>query len=191
MDIEAIKQKVGERLGAKRFRHTEGVAGLAVELAGKLGEDPKAAAVAAWLHDVAKAMSIEEQLDYAARHGLPLSEDDYVSKGVIHARVGAHIASEEFGLRDKEVLFAIYHHPTGHGRMNRFHKILMAADYLEPNRTFEFRERLLDGVIKDFESGMLGVIRNRLEYILAKGDTIHPNSIDFYNLQLRIVNEGK
>ncbi len=151
MDIAAIRERIGDRLSDKRFRHTEGVAGLAAELAARLGEDVTAIETAAWLHDAAKSMSIEEQLDYASKHAISLSEDDLLSRGVVHARIGAHIAFEEFGIRDEEILFAIYHHPTGHPKMKTFHKILMAADYLEPNRTFDFRQKLLDEVYGDFE----------------------------------------
>lgn len=186
-DIETIRQKIGERLSDKRFRHTEGVAGLAAELAARLGEDLLAIETAAWLHDAAKSMTLDEQMEYVTRHGLKLSDDDLISRGVIHARIGAHIAFEEFGVRDEEILFAIYHHPTGHPKMKVFHKILMAADYLEPNRTFEFRQSLLDEVNRDFETGMLAIIRNRLVYMLDKGLTIHPNSVDYYNMQLKLV----
>lgn len=187
MDITEIKRRVSEKLGEKRLRHTEGVVATAVELAARNGFDPRKAELAAWLHDCAKWMTIDEQLAYAAEKKVFLSEDDYVSKGVIHGRIGARMAEEEYGVHDRDVLFAIYYHSTGHARMNAFHKVLMASDYLEPGRVFDFRQTLLDEVYADFEAGMFSVIRNRLAYIVGKGDPVHPDSVGFYNAQLALV----
>jgi predicted HD superfamily hydrolase involved in NAD metabolism len=187
MEISEIRRIVGGRLSAKRARHTEAVAALAGELAGEIGEDPRKAELAGWLHDCAKHMSIEEQLAFAAKNGIALSADDHVSLGMIHARLGAFLAATEFGVRDEDVLTAIRFHATGRAGMSRFEKLVMAADYLEPNRPFDFRERVLARVRADFEAGMLEVVKSRLLAVIAKGRPVHPDSVAFYDEQLVIV----
>lgn len=186
MDVTEIRRVVGGRLSAKRARHTEAVAALAAELARELGEDPDRAALAAWLHDYAKHMSIEAQLAFAAANGIPLSADDRLCLGMIHARIGAFLAEVELGVRDEGVLAAVRYHATGRAGMSRFEKLLMAADYLEPNRPFDFRERVLAEVRADFEKGMLSVIGSRLLAMIAKGRPVHPDSVAFYNEQIGI-----
>jgi predicted HD superfamily hydrolase involved in NAD metabolism len=187
MELAEIRRIVAAKLSETRARHTESVAALAIDLAGLVGEDPARAELAAWLHDCAKHMSIDEQIAFAARERIALSENDFISKGVIHSRLGAWLAVHEYGVRDAEVVSAVLHHSTGRARMPRFEKLLMAADYLEPNRPFDFREATLAEVRADFERGMLAVIGNRLLAVIAKGRPVHPDSIAFYNSQLSLV----
>jgi len=186
MEIAEIKKRVGGLLNEKRLRHTESVAALAMELSRGIGEDPQRAEIAAWLHDCAKYMTIEEQIAFAAEKEIALTEDDLRSKGVIHSRIGVWLAINEYGVRDAEILSAVLNHSTGRAGMSRFSKLLMAADYLEPNRPFDFRARVLDVVRRDFEQGLLEVIGNRLLAVIAKAKPVHPDSIFFYNSQREI-----
>jgi predicted HD superfamily hydrolase involved in NAD metabolism len=183
MEIEEIRRMVAARLSEKRARHTLSVAKLAGELADLFGEDAAKAELAGTLHDCAKHMAIEEQLAFARDNGVALTDDDLASPGVVHAKIGAFLARREFGVGDEAVISAVRTHSTGRAGMSRLEKIVMAADYLEPNRPWEFRAAMLDCVRGDLEKGVLEMIRHRLLDVIGKGKPVHPASVAFYNWQ--------
>ena len=53
---------------------------------------------------------------------------------MLHGKLGAYYAKEEFNIKDKDVLNAIAYHTTGRPNMSLLEKIVFVADYIEPNR---------------------------------------------------------
>ena len=53
---------------------------------------------------------------------------------LIHAKLGAYLAENEYKIKDREILDAITWHTTGRPAMTMLEKILYIADYIEPNR---------------------------------------------------------
>ena len=54
---------------------------------------------------------------------------------MLHAKAGAIIARDEYGVRDTEILDAIRYHTTGRPHMTLLEKIIFIADYIEPGRS--------------------------------------------------------
>lgn len=189
MIIDEIKRNLSETLKPKRYNHTLSVAELAQVIIEKLNItiDPEKMELAALLHDCAKGMSIDDQIQYAKDNKVPLSLNDLYSKGVIHARVGRHMAQHQFGIQDPQILQAIYIHPTGNEWMSEFDKVLYAADYLDPNRKLKESAELLEIIMNDFEEGVFRVILRKNRYVEKKRKYIHPASIAFYNKQLKLL----
>lgn len=102
--------------------------------------------------------------------------------GLLHGPVGAdrlRIA----GVADGELLHAVAWHTAGSADFSALGRALYAADFLEPGRPFrpewraELRERArvdLDGVVRE-------IVRARIEHLLARGSTVLPRTIAFWN----------
>ena len=72
--IYLLYKKMDERLGHHRYIHSVGVAGTAVSLAMKYGEDIYKAQIAGILHDCAKCYSDEELVKLCRKNDLEITE---------------------------------------------------------------------------------------------------------------------
>lgn len=157
------------RLSESRIRHTLGVRETAVELADRFGARMQAAAVAAILHDIAKALPLSEMQDVAKRWNLALPEDILESGDLLHGPAGAAIAGHELGIRDPEILSAIACHTVGKPGMSKLEKILFIADAIEPNRRpYPGLEDLRRLVQTDLDAAVLASMHRTREYVLSK-----------------------
>lgn len=129
-----LQKKLQKDLKPSRYQHTLGVAYTAASLAMRYGYPMESAYVAGLLHDCAKYMTPQELIKYCKKHDLPISESEYESPQLLHAKVGARKAKEDYGVTDSEILHAITYHTTGCPGMNLLDKIIFTADYIEPNR---------------------------------------------------------
>ena len=53
---------------------------------------------------------------------------------VLHAKYGAWLAENKYGIEDPEIISAIACHTTGKADMSVLDKIVYIADYIEPRR---------------------------------------------------------
>jgi predicted HD superfamily hydrolase involved in NAD metabolism len=137
---------------------------------------------AALLHDVAKEMDGEAMRQAIAEGWIVFGNDLLETRGLVHAPLSAAYAERRFGLRDREALFAIAYHPTGHPDFGDLGLAIFLADYLEPNRTFEnHREVLLALAYKDPVRAALEVARQKIDIMKRKNRSPHPVSIAFHD----------
>ncbi|MBR3468959.1 MAG: bis(5'-nucleosyl)-tetraphosphatase (symmetrical) YqeK [Lachnospiraceae bacterium] len=123
-----------ETLSGKRFQHTLGVAYTATAMAMKYDVDVKKALIAGLLHDCAKCMSDEKLLKLSEKENIEVTDVERRNPYLLHAKVGAMLASKEYGIDDEEILDAITYHTTGRPGMTDLDKIVFVADYIEPGR---------------------------------------------------------
>lgn len=187
MTTEKLRRKLFDSLPEERVRHTNGVVAVAVSLARALRVDTEKVEIAALLHDCAKFLAIEGQIRYAQENGIYLSEADLQSKGVIHSRVGAHMALTVYKVSDPEILDAIRNHTTGNAGLGIIGRIVFAADILDPNRGLPENAKLTRKAHKNFERTVLKLIKSNMKYVLKLGLPLHPDSVAFYNDQLHRV----
>jgi len=90
--------------------------------------------LAACLHDCAKELKNDEQIELAKFYGIEIYPEDLLSPNLLHARNGAAIAEERYDIVDPRVLSAIREHTLGAPDMCLEAKILYLADMLEPGR---------------------------------------------------------
>lgn len=100
---------------------------------------------------------------------------------LLHGPVGEKMARYVFGIDDFDVLMAIKYHSTGRKDMTTLDKIVYIADYIEPERMFPGIDKIRDMVEVDLDRAVLMAIDNTIGYILAKGELIHPYTIDARN----------
>jgi predicted HD superfamily hydrolase involved in NAD metabolism len=108
---------------------------------------------------------------------MPISSFERANPVVLHARLGASIAQEAFGVHDPEVLSAIAKHTVGDDAMSPLDCAVYLADGLEPGRDFSHRRELWDAALRDLDEGMRGVLRSTLQYLVRKGIPVAPQTV--------------
>ena len=138
----------------QRVKHADGCSRLAAELAARYGADQTDAIRAGILHDITKALTVEQQRMICEKYQVPLTEDEKRYPKLLHAPTGAAIAEHIFG-ENEAVCTAIRWHTTGRAGMNLLEKILYIADYAEPTRAFEGLEVLRYILMRDLDAAVL------------------------------------
>jgi len=133
-DVRKLTKAMEETLSGKRFQHTLGVAYTAAAMAMKYEVDVKKALIAGLLHDCAKCVSDEKLLKLSEKENIEVTDVERRNPYLLHAKVGAMLATKEYGIDDEEILDAITYHTTGRPGMTDLEKIVFVADYVEPGR---------------------------------------------------------
>ncbi len=162
----AVREHLGQR---HRFGHTLRVARMAAKLARAHGLDPERARLAGLLHDLARLWPNERLLHASAERGLTVDDFERANPVVLHARLGAEIARETFGVDDEAVLSAIRKHTVAAGDMSPLDAVVYLADGLEPGRDFSGRAELAALAETDLDAAMRAVLTSSLAYLRGRG----------------------
>lgn len=133
-ELQRIKKILKKELDKNRYEHTMGVMYTAGCLAMAHGADLERAQLAGLLHDCAKCMPNDKKLKLCEKNNIPVSDVERENPVLLHAKAGAFLAKNIYGVEDTEVLHAIAVHTTGVPEMSVLDKIVFIADYIEPNR---------------------------------------------------------
>ena len=174
-EIESwLKSSVSE----KRFHHIVRVAKTAKKYAKKLLLDHYKAELSGWLHDCAKEVPNEKLLEIAKEKNIELDKTDFDNPHVLHARVGALIAREKFGIDDVDILAGIRCHTLAEPDMSKIAMVVYLADSCEPGRDRKsaapIRKTFKE---KGLESAVLHAINSKLLDIIKKNKIVHPLTI--------------
>ncbi len=96
---------------------------------------------------------------------------------VLHARLGAEIARERFGVTDAAVLQAIARHTVAAADMSRLDAIVYLADALEPGRAFAEREAYESLAFADLDAAMVAVLESSLAYLARRNLEAAPQTL--------------
>lgn len=176
--LERLKPLISE----ERFKHTLSTEKTAVELAQIHGCDKDKASLAALLHDCAKRISKNPE-EFCKEHNLSSYLHDYddYPLPVLHAPMGAHLAKEEFGVTDPEVLSAITWHTSGKPNMSLMDKIIYLADYTEPGRYSTPQLEEVRSLSKtNLDKAMVKALEYSIERIKSKGNPVHYTTLNAY-----------
>ncbi len=138
-ELKALRDEVKSRLSEKRFRHTLGVEKMAAYL-GKfcLKDKIQSLRAAALLHDIAKELSPDEQIDLIRKGAIRLSEEELLSIPTLHSFASVYLIKRDFPkFSEKNILLACKNHTVGAPRMSVFEEIIFLSDYIEEGRTYE------------------------------------------------------
>lgn len=173
---DAVVAELSANLSEKRLKHILGVRDTMAELALRHHLDPEEAEWAALLHDLAKGMSVEEQLAFCERHGIPLTEEDRLQPSVLHAYVGAELARERYGASET-VCSAIRAHTTGWIPMSSLDMALYVADFCEPSRPFPEAAEVRRIAQENLKKATIATMTYKLLHLLERGSPIHPRTV--------------
>ena len=135
------------------------------------------ARVAALLHDCTKRLDMEEQLALCRQYGIQLDALEQQALKLLHAKTGAAIARDVFGV-DDEIYRAIWWHTTGHAGMTLLEKIMYLADYIEPSRDFPGVDKLRAVCYKDLDECLLMGLEMTIEEMTSMGNPVHHATIE-------------
>ena len=181
VDNFEIRRQLQEKLKPHRYEHTLGVSYTAVCLAMRYGCDMKQAELAGLLHDCARQFKVEEMVKKCTKYEIEITESERQNPLLLHAKLGARIASEEYHVEDPEILSAIRYHTTGRPAMTLLDKIIYLADYIEPRRD---QAPDLDTVrplaFQDLDACIYLVMKHILEYLEQTGGVIDETTRQAY-----------
>lgn len=181
MTFDKMKENLKQTLNEERFRHSLEVMNEAGRLAGFYGTDVEKARIAGLLHDCAKSIRKDEM--YKTLEKYPVVLDDIQKKApvLLHGILGSFYAKEYYGVRDREILDAIYWHTTGRAGMTKLEKIIFVADYIECGRNFEGVEEIRKQAYNDIERCIVMCCNSTIRYIMHKESLLHPYIIETRN----------
>lgn len=162
---------------AKRIRHIRGTETAAVRLAERWGADVEKARRAAILHDCTKYLSGEEQLRLCRKYDVELDELEKSAVKLLHAKTGAWLARELYGV-DDEIFSAIYWHTTGKADMSLLEKVIYLADYMEPGRDFPGVEKLRVLAEHDLDAAVLMGFEMSVEEMRERSLPVHRKTLE-------------
>ncbi|MGI6093506.1 MAG: HD domain-containing protein [Veillonellaceae bacterium] len=189
MELEAIIDKLKISLTPKRLLHSYGVSETAVLLASKYDADQDKARLAGILHDCAREIPSRKLADEASKRMINIDEVERLQPILLHAALGAKLAEEKYGIRDKEILEAIEKHTVGGLSMSKLAKIVYLADFIEPNRNFPGVEKLRQIAENNLDHAVLAAYDHTLEYIIKQRGLIHPATVAGRNQILKNITE--
>lgn len=179
--FEEIQEKLQQILEKKRYEHTIGVMYTAGCLAMAHGFSMEKSMLAGLLHDCAKCMSHEEHVALCNLHQVPISEAEHQNKSLLHAKAGAILAEDEYGITDPEILHAIAVHTTGQPDMSVLDKIIYIADYIEPSRDKAMHlEQIRALAYQDLDACMAQILYDTLKYLETKSHHIDDTTQETY-----------
>ncbi|GAC1304789.1 MAG: bis(5'-nucleosyl)-tetraphosphatase (symmetrical) YqeK [Vulcanimicrobiaceae bacterium] len=169
-----VRAQIG---GAHRYAHSVRVARFAGRLARRHGEDATRARLAGLLHDIARLYDVPRLLAECAARGLTLDAFETRNPIVMHARLGAALARERFGIDDAGVLDAIARHTVAAPVMSGLDAVLFLADALEPGRTFADRAAYAELAFVDLEGAMTAVLSSTVDYLKRRELEVAPQTL--------------
>lgn len=129
------------------------------------------------LHDLARLYSNAELVEECERRAMPIDEFERRNPIVLHARLGAALAREMFGVYDLEVLSAIEKHTLGAAEMSPLDCVVYLADALEPGRDYSNRASVWNLAKHDMRAAMSAAIDDALVYLAAQGREPAPQTL--------------
>lgn len=173
--VGEFRKKLKKKLNDSRYEHSLSVSYTCVCLAMRYGYSLEKAEIAGLLHDCAKCYEDDTYVHRCEKHGIILSEAEKAVPVVLHAKLGAWMARERYGIQDGEILSAIACHTTGKPDMSLLDKILYVADYIEVRRdkasNLDEMRRL---AFEDIDEALYQIIKSSLEYLNSKGKALDP-----------------
>ena len=188
-DLKLLQKKMKEALSEDRYEHTIGVMYTAESLAMRYGVDMTKAAVAGLLHDCAKCIPNAQKIKMCKKNDIEITDMEEKNPSLLHAKLGAYLAEDVYGITDSEILNAIRWHTTGKPDMSMMDIIIYMADYIEPNRDKAPNLRAIRKLcFENIEEALYQVLEGTLEYLANCPDMIDPMtkvSYDFYKWKLK------
>ena len=192
--IKKIEEFVYDKLKnhQDRLTHTYGVVNMALELnrVFKLGLDEEKIKIACLLHDAWKYLSYEESREILIKYESKNMWNKIKNvPSIWHGYVGAILIKSELGIEDFDIISAIRYHSTGKVRMNMLQKVVFMSDYIEINRQGANFVTAREEVFKDFNKGLVYILKSSYEYLTSNNYEIYPDTLKILKYYEGEINE--
>lgn len=176
MVIDRVRNRVVRELSPDRARHVHGVVVTADRIARSVGVDPLRARLAGWAHDLCREWDGGELCAYVDREGFPPTPTEERHPVLCHGPAAATLLEKEYNLAESDILEAVRWHSTGNAGLGSLARVLYAADYLEPGRSYTteaFREHAL-------RQPLPGMVKAVLDHVLERNLPMSPETEALY-----------
>ena len=176
-----IVAKEKSNMTEDRFEHCIGVSKTAKKLAELNQYDEDKAALAGFIHDYAKQVSVEDYREVIKTKGF---DQDLLNwnRSIWHGIVGTYFIQRDLKITDTEILTAVRRHTTADVEMTTLDKIVFMADYIEPGRSFPGVEEARKITYANIDKGVGYQLAHTLEFLIEKRNKIYPRTLDAYNV---------
>lgn len=188
-NLMKIAAKLKKYLDEDRLWHTLGVMQMSASLAIRYDYPMERAQLAGLLHDCAKCIPAKKKLKICKENKIPVTDFEREHTFLLHAKVGAWVAREKYGVTDPEILSAITWHTTGKEDMTLLEKIVYIADYIEPARNKAPRlPEIRKIAFEDLDHCMYAILHDTLEYLDGDPQDVDQATIRAYDYYKKLVN---
>ncbi len=151
------------RMSERRFAHSQSVAALCAELARCHHVSTEEAYCAGILHDVCKEWDKQRLKSYLS-HLDPncLTE----AAAIWHGYAAAYYVSQAFGIHNKNIRRAIYHHVKG-SDISKLSMIVYVSDKLDPSRGYD-SSAAIALCRQNLKAGYRLVVKQQAEYLIKE-----------------------
>lgn len=165
-DFIKIQKQLSKHLDENRFHHTLGVMYTCAALAMAHDCSIPDAQLAGLLHDCAKCIPNKKKLDMCEENRIPVTDFEREHPFLLHAKLGAFVAKDKYGIGKEEILSAITFHTTGKPDMSLLEKIVYIADYIEPGRDrAQNLSKIRKIAFQDLDECMYVILKDTLDYL--------------------------
>lgn len=190
--IEEYSKKLAKYIDQNRWYHTQGVRYMSVAMAMAFGVDIKKAEMAGLLHDCAKCISDSKKIKICDKNGIEITDVERENPFLLHAKVGAYIAKEKYGIKDEEILDAIRYHTTGKPAMKPLEQIVFIADYIEPRRNkSQHLPEIRRMAFRNLDECCYMILKDMLLYLNSKKGRIDSNTNDAFEFYEEVHEERR
>ncbi len=176
-----LQKKMKKRLSEERYEHTLGVMYTAASLAMRHHVDMENALLAGLLHDCAKCYSDEKKFELCEKYQVRLTAAEQKNTALIHAKLGAVLAREKYGVDSEAVCRAIATHTTGAPAMDPLQQIVFIADYIEPHRDRALHlGEIRYTAFQDLDRACEMILTDTLNYLSGSTATVDPMTRETY-----------
>lgn len=151
-ELSYLRQSVEKRLKKERFEHTLGVERLAAYLGERIMPDKVSElSAAAILHDVAKEIPYDEQVDIIKKSGISVTSEDLATKSILHSFAAVGVIKRDFSaFATEDVLNAVFSHTVGTPDMSVFDTIIFISDFAEDGRVYPSCKKIAENIKERF-----------------------------------------
>jgi len=186
---QKLRKELEKELKPDRYDHTLGVAYTRASLAMVHGANVDKALIAGFLHDCAKCLSHEEQLNICEKNNIEITDVERRNHSLLHAKAGMYIASTKYEVRDPEILNAIRYHTTGKEDMSLLEKIVYIADFIEPNRKpLDDMNIIRKEAFTDIDRCLAHILHNSIVYLRTIGKECDDTTMKAYEFYKKYYN---
>lgn len=181
LSSDEIIAKEKANMDKKRFEHCIGVSKTARKLAKLNGYDEDKAALAGFIHDYAKRVSVEEYRKVIKEQGF---DPDLLNwnRAIWHGIVGTYFIKRDLKITDPEILQAVWRHTTADVEMTTLDKIVFVADFIEPGRDFPGVDEARKVAYNNLDDGVGYELAHTLEFLVKNRNKIYPRTLAAYNV---------
>ena len=149
--------------------------------------------MAALLHDCAKYLDTDVKCSLCAKYNVAISDIEKNNPELLHAKAGALLAYEKYGIQNNEILSAIFYHTTGKPDMSLLEQIIFVSDYIEPGRTHSDKlPQYRQLVLEDLNYITAAILRDTVKYLKKQADKdilIDPQTNKTYEYYKKFLNK--